>query len=184
MTARPRIPPLAAAEWTPEQREIMAPTLRDGGLGGQASNVLATLLHQPKLMKRWLVFANHCLFKSTLPVRDRELAILRTAWLARCEYEWAQHVVIARAAGITDDVIEALRGDAAQAFAGPEAALLAAVDELARDVTIGDATWQALSAHYRREQVMDLAFLVGQYRMLAGAIHAFGVRLDTGMAGF
>ena len=182
---QPRILPLPAAAWDDEQREIMAPMLRANGLGGQAANVFATLVHYPKLLKRWLPFANHCLFKTTLPPRERELAILRTAWLANCEYEWGQHVVIGKRAGIDDAEIAALKQpQAAATFAPREAATLMAVDELAADVCISDATWQLLTAHYSREQVMDLVFVVGQYRMLAGALNTFGVRLDTGLQGF
>ena len=36
-------------------------------------NIFATLAHHPKLMKRWMVFGNHVLAKSTLSARDREL---------------------------------------------------------------------------------------------------------------
>ena len=46
-------------------------------------NIFATLAHHPKLLKRWLVFGNHVLAKSTLPARDRELLILRTGWRCR-----------------------------------------------------------------------------------------------------
>lgn len=182
---QPRILPLPAAAWNDEQRELMAPMQRADGLGGQAANVFATLVHYPKLLKRWLPFANHCLFKSTLSPRERELAILRTAWLANCEYEWGQHVVIGRRAGITDAEIAALKQTtAAETFTPREAAALLAVDELATDVCISEATWQLLTAHYSRDQVMDLVFVVGQYRMLAGALNTFGVRLDAGLHGF
>ncbi len=76
-----------------------------GLLGEQTLNIFGTLAHHPKLLKRWLVFGNHVLAKSTLPARDRELLILRTGWQCRASYEWGQHVIIARAAGITDEEI-------------------------------------------------------------------------------
>ena len=60
------------------------------------------LAHHPKLLKRWMVFGNHILFKSTLPDRERELLILRIAWRCRAEYEWGQHVVITRRCGVDD----------------------------------------------------------------------------------
>ena len=182
---RPRIAPIAAADWTAEQREIMAPTLRTEGVGAQAANVLATLIHHPKLMKRWLVFANHCLFKSSLPARDRELVILRTAWLAQSEYEWGQHVVIGRRAGIDGAAIEALKQDLANYdWATQERAALAATDELSASVFITDDTWRLLAAHYSREQIIDLILLVGQYRGLVGALNSLGVQLDPGLKGF
>ena len=79
----PRIPPADAMELPQEARDLLAATSL-----GPAVNIFRTLAQYPKLMKRWLVFANHVLFKSSLPARDRELVILRTGWLCRAEYEW------------------------------------------------------------------------------------------------
>ena len=66
----PRIPPLEDAQIDPETLERF---------GGRVLNIFRTLAHHPKLMKRWLVFGNHVLSKSTLSARDREIAILRVA---------------------------------------------------------------------------------------------------------
>ncbi len=35
------------------------------------------------LAKRWMVFANHVLFKSTLSARDRGIVIPRIGWLCQ-----------------------------------------------------------------------------------------------------
>ena len=180
-----RIEPLARTEWTEEQAEIMAPMMRGEGVGEQGANVFATLLRHPKLMKRWIVFANHCLFKSSLPARERELVILRTAWLARCAYEWGQHVVIGKRSDVSDAEIAALKEPLdAHGWTPGERALLDATDELAVDVDLTDATWHALNEHFDEEQIFDLIFLFGQYRGLAGALNALGVQLDDGLSGF
>src|SRR3989442_7746885 len=97
--AEPRITPVIDDEaLDDEAREVLARASL-----GPAVNICRTLAHHPKLFKRWLVFANHVLFKSSLPARDRELVILRTGWLCRAEYEWGQHVLIGRASGISDE---------------------------------------------------------------------------------
>ena len=41
-------------------------------------------------------FANHVLFKSSLPPREREMAILRVGWLCRSGYEFHQHTRIGK----------------------------------------------------------------------------------------
>ncbi|MEE8302816.1 MAG: carboxymuconolactone decarboxylase family protein, partial [Candidatus Tectomicrobia bacterium] len=92
---KPRIAPLPLAEW---DAELRARFERPGGLD-DIFNVMKTLANYPELFRRWIVFANHFLFKSTLTPRDREILILRAGWLAGCEYEWGQHLKIA-----TDDV--------------------------------------------------------------------------------
>jgi hypothetical protein len=75
---QPRIPPLPESEWDSETIELMQTLRRDG----QVFNIFATLARHPKLLKRWLVFGNHVLSKSSLPAREREIAILRMAGYA------------------------------------------------------------------------------------------------------
>ncbi len=182
---KPRISAVPASEWSAEQQEIMAPMMRGEGVG--PANVFGTLVGFPKLMKRWIVFANHCLFKSSLSARDRELVILRTAWLAQSEYEWAQHVVIGKREGVTDEELLLLRepkGGTSQHWSAAEVAAIVATDELMADVFISDPTWAALKSVYSEEQIVDLIFLVGQYRGLAGALNSLGVQLDDGLKGF
>jgi hypothetical protein len=54
-----------------------------------------------------------------------------------------------------------------------------AVDELVRDATITDPTWEALASELDDQQLMDLVFTVGAYDLLAMAFRSFGVELDT-----
>ncbi len=177
----PRIAPLPRGEWNDEVREILQATQ----MGDGVLNIFQTLARHPKLLKRWLVFGNHVLFKSTLPARERELLILRTGWNCRAEYEWGQHVVIGKQVGLTDDEIERItRGPDAPGWTPVEAALLRAADELHRDSRIGDATWSALSTRYDAQQLIDLVFTVGQYTLVSMALNSFGVPLDDGIKGF
>jgi 4-carboxymuconolactone decarboxylase len=179
--SRARVEPLPEAEWTAEIREILP-----RGLGrGRVLNIFTTLARHPKLLKRWLVFGNHVLFKSTLSPRDREIAILRIGWLCRSEYEWGQHAVIGRDAGLTDEEIRRVtRGAEASGWTPQEATLLRAVDELHEDQIIEDSTYSALASHYNVQQIMDLVFAVGQYTLVSMALNTLGVELDPGIEGF
>jgi alkylhydroperoxidase family enzyme len=85
----PRIHPLQESEWDDETRALLESYRREG----RVYNIFTTLAHHPKLMNRWLVFGKHILSQSTLPAREREIAILRVGWLCRAEYEWGHHVV-------------------------------------------------------------------------------------------
>ena len=177
MQENPRLAPTTEENWDAETRGIVT--------AGGRLNVFATLAHHPKLLKRWLVFGNHVLAKSTLGPRERELAILRVGWNCRAEYEWAQHVAIARDCGVTDEEIERVAG-------GPQAAgwderdqaLLRATDELHADHFVTDATWQALARHYDTQQLMDFVFTVGQYTLVSMALNTLGVQLEEGAARF
>ena len=183
--AEPRLAPVAPADMTEEQQEILAPMLRGEGVGASAANVFATLVHYPKLMKRWTVFANHCLFKSSLPAREREIVILRTAWQAQSGYEWGQHLVIGADAGLSNEEMNALKGAPGRyPWSDADRALIEATDELDGDAFLTDPIWERVTAHFSQDQMFDLIFLVGQYRMLAGALNSLGVQLDDGLESF
>jgi alkylhydroperoxidase family enzyme len=177
----PRIPPVA----DPSELDDDARAVVEGTSLGPAVNIFRTFVRHPKLLKRWLVFGNHILFKSTLPPRERELLILRTGWRCQAEYEWGQHVLIGRAVGLSDEEI-------ARITAGPDAAgwdpfdatLLRAADELHDEQIVSDVTWQALSERYSTEQLMDVVFTVGQYTLVSMALNTFGVQLDPDVPGF
>jgi 4-carboxymuconolactone decarboxylase len=176
-----RVTPLPRTEWDPEVTEILAATQ----IGGRVLNIFQTLARHPKLLKRWMVFGNHVLVKSTLAPRDRELLILRTGWNCGAEYEWGQHVLIGKQVGLTDEEIDRVtRGPDAPGWATADAELLRAADELHRDSRIGDATWSALAARYNTQQLLDLVFTVGQYTLVSMALNTMGVQLDDGVAGF
>lgn len=151
---------------------------------GRVLNIFGTLAHHPKLMKRWWVFGAHVLQKSSLPPRERELVILRVGWLCQSGYEWGQHRVIGRKAGITDAEIERIKqGPDAAAWSPADRALLRAVDELHEDSFITDDTWKALAERYNTQQLLDLVFAVGEYHLVSMVLNATGVQLDPGIDG-
>lgn len=142
-------------------------------------NVIGTLAHHPALARAYNTFNGHVQFATTLSVRQRELLVLRVAALRRCDYEWAQHAVIARDAGISDDEIaRAGNGPDAPGWSDLERAMLAAVDELVADAEISEATWETLRAELDERQLLDLIFTVGAYEVLAMALKSFAIELD------
>jgi alkylhydroperoxidase family enzyme len=177
--SKPRVAPLAAADWDATAKEIMS------RFPGEPLNIFKTMVNHSELMKRWLVFANHILGKSTLPERERELIILRIGFLCRSGYEWGQHVLIARRAKITDDEIRRIKvGPKAEGWGAVDRLLLAATDELHADAHVSDATWQGLERHFNTQQLMDIVFTVGQYNLVSMALNSFGVQADPGLPGF
>jgi len=170
--ATPRLAPLADDQIDPEIRARFG--------ASPLLNIFRTLAHHPKLMKRWLVFGNHVLARSTLAPRERELAILRVGWLCRSGYEWGQHVVIARQSGVTDAEIERVAdGPDAPGWSEADRALLRAVDELHGDAFVSDPTWAALTRHFSTQQILDLIFAVGQYQLVSMALNTLGVQPDS-----
>jgi 4-carboxymuconolactone decarboxylase len=176
--AGPRIAPLSEDELDDDARDLLAQAAPPGA---RAVNIFATLVRAPGLFRRWLPFGGK-LLRGKLPARDRELAILRTAWLCEAPYEWAQHVVIARAAGLTDAQIEAVAtGPDDPSWAAADVTLLSAVDQLHDDSVIDDETWAALAERYDDRQMIELPMLIGHYHMIAYTLNSLGVQLEPGL---
>ncbi|MCU0259844.1 MAG: carboxymuconolactone decarboxylase family protein [Ilumatobacteraceae bacterium] len=175
----PRLP-VRPVDDDPRLAELYAKGLT--GPDGSVLNIFGTLAHHPDLLRRWLVFASHVLSKSTLPARERELLILRTGWRCRSRYEFGQHVVIGREAGLTDDEIDAVTaGPEHPSWSDADRTLLLAADELHDHSAIGDLTWAALTEDWSTEQVLDLIATVGNYHLVAMFLNSTRVELDAGV---
>lgn len=165
----PRILPVDEPD--DEQRDLLAKTLV--GADGRALNVFSTLARHPRLLRRVNALGGLFMAHGGFDARDREVVILRTAFRSGSEYEWATHLPIARRAGLTDDEIERLRS--------PDDGrdpLVAAVDDLHEGGEIADPTWDALARRYDEPRLLELLFLIGFYRMLAGYLRSVRVQVD------
>lgn len=183
-----RISPLPRAEWSAELDAFVSSFRNavkgDGPDEGRQSgdNLLGTFARHPALAQAFLTFNGHLLYGSTLSVRERELLILRVASLRRSDYEWAQHAILARKAGLTESQIAAVaEGPDAPQWPAADRALLRAADELLTDGTVETATWDALAREFAEQQLMDIVFTVGTYSLLAMALRAFDVQPEDGL---
>jgi 4-carboxymuconolactone decarboxylase len=177
----PRLSPLAPADRDAVADELLAGA---GPRDGPTLNIFATLVRHPGLFRRWLPFAGK-LLAGKLSARDRELAILRTAWRCRSEYEWGQHVAIGRAVGLSaDDIHRVLDGPDAPGWSAADAAVLRAADELHDDACVSDSTWELLARQYDERQLIELIMLVGHYHLVAFTLNSLGVEREPGVVGF
>jgi len=182
-----RIEPLAPRAFPKEMRQAMA-ALRPanpthaapvGEDRPKALSVLGTLAHHPALAQAFFTFNGHILGASTLSERQRELLIMRVAANRRCGYEWAQHLFMARDAGLTDEEIGRIAyGPDAPFWDDAEAAMLRSVDELIDDGAISETTWQILSGAFNEQQLLDLIFTVGLYDILARLFASLDLTID------
>lgn len=121
------------------------------------------------------------LVQQKLGARLRELAILHVAHLSRAEYEWIQHVEIARATGASDAQIQAIESERLDApcFDELEGAVLRFTTELVRDVKPSDAALDALRPHLSPEEIVELVVAVGYYMMLARLMETAEIEPDA-----
>ena len=180
-----RIGNLPREEWTDAAREVFAFWGEPGAWeNGSKTNMSMVLANHPPLANAYHVFGKHLLLGSTIAVRPRELIVLRTAWLQKCEYEWHYHVGYALKAGLTMEEIAAIReGWQSPVWDGQDEdrAVLRAVDELIETSRMSDEAYDALSAHFGKEQMMDLVFTIGNYVMLGWAVATFGIPVEDGV---
>lgn len=176
MTQQPRLAPMTAEDWDDETRAMVE--------GSGRLNIFTTLAHHPKLLKRWMVFGAHVLGKNSLPERERELVILRTGWRCGSAYEFGQHTIMGRSAGLTDDEIRALAQDSLEGWSEDDATLLGATDQLVAHHDLDGDTWAKLADRWTTQQLLDLIFTVGQYVLVSTALNTLRVPLDDGVPGF
>jgi alkylhydroperoxidase family enzyme len=182
-----RIEPLAPRAFPKEMRQAMA-ALRPANATHaapvsedrpKALSVLGTLAHHPALAQAFFTFNGHILGASTLSERQRELLIMRVAANRKCGYEWAQHLFMARDAGLTDEEIGRIAyGPDAPFWDDAEAAMLRSVDELIDDGAISETTWHILSGAFNERQLLDVIFTVGLYDILARLFASLDLTID------
>lgn len=106
----------------------------------------------------------------TLPLRERELVILRVCAHCGCGYEWGVHATaFGDAAGLTQEERRAtaevpLPEDA---FPSHERDLLALADALHERAEVPDALWARLAERYASEALLELLVLAGWYHVIA-----------------
>jgi alkylhydroperoxidase family enzyme len=187
-----RIAPLPPSEWDstaldalgafPKSLEFVWSRWQAGERDVKGMHVLGVMARHAPLAKAFMTFNAHVSGASTLSVRVRELVILRISWLQHSEYEFVQHLILGRRAGLTDQEMERVQaGPDAAGWDPADADLIRAVDELHGRARIGNATWARLSAHLSVPQLMDLVFVVGCYAILAMAINSFDISLEAGL---
>ncbi|MFE0101028.1 carboxymuconolactone decarboxylase family protein [Streptomyces sp. NPDC059009] len=143
-----------------------------GFVGGTRPPALFLVLgRHRRLFRGWLRFAGRLMPRGTLPRRETELVILRTAHLRDCAYEFEHHRRLGRRAGVTPGDVDRVRvGPDAPGWSARERALLSATDMLQHSQDLDDATWQRLREHLDEAATIEFLLLVGHYQMLATAI--------------
>ena len=168
--------PYSAAE-----AAILVPRARNGNVLG----VWSTCANSPALCNAWLEFTDYLLQESTLPIRDRELLILRIGYLNQGAYEWAAHRGLALSVGISEQELRAITiGSTDPLWSEWDASLLRAAEELHQNALVSDETWAELSTRYTKRQMMETVFTVGQYNMVAMYLNSLGVQFEEGWIGY
>ena len=147
-------------------------------LWGKPVNLYRALGNHPALAAAWTEFANAIRHDSRTPRALRELMILRTAQIARSEYEWAHHLGMARKAAVGEPKIAALAGwRASKEFDARERAALA-LTEAVMACKVTDEVHAEVKRHFSDEEFVELSLTAGFYAMVSRMLDAMRVELD------
>ena len=175
VTSSARLSPIDEAALKDETLQALAP-YRDRD--GKIFTIWATLAHHEDALRRFLVFSNHVLGKNSLPLRSRELMILRIAVRTQAAYEWDQHVRIARRAGLTDDEILAAGTGRWAELPDLDQLLLEVTDSILDRQGVDDDLYRQLESVLSPQQLIDVIYTVGQYLTIATIINTLAIQVD------
>lgn len=147
-------------------------------LWGTPVNLYRALGNHPGLVAAWTEFANAIRHDSRTPRALRELMILRTAQIARSEYEWAHHLRMARKAGVPEAQVAALAGwrDSSVFNARERAALALTEGVMACNVTA--EVHAEVKRHFDDAEFVELSLTAAFYAMVSRMLDAMRVELD------
>jgi alkylhydroperoxidase family enzyme len=115
-----------------------------------------------------------------LPAKLRELAILRTGIVGDSRFEYSQHLKVARMVGHPEDKLAAIKGWAlSDKFSDSERAVMQATDELVGRNLVEDETFAALKGHLSDEQILELFYVIGLWRMHGMIVRALHLEYDS-----
>lgn len=174
-----RMPQLQPEEFSGEAREMFARWKVGPFKDADSNPVLKTFAHHPKLADLFSQLNIHLLLTSSVPVRQRQIAIMRTAWVCKARYMWSSHLRTSLGFGLEPELFGPLQVGASDPyFTDFERTIILATEELVNDRRIGDANWRALSAEWNEQQLLDFMFTVGAYVLTAGVMRSTGVQRD------
>lgn len=147
-------------------------------LWGTPPNLYHCLANHPRLVAAWSDFSKALRHDTRTPRGLRELVILRGAQLMRSEYEWAQHLKMARKAGVSDAQIQALASwQSSKLFdAREKAALLLA--EAVTNGKVNDEVYAEAMRHFDHHDYVELSITAAFYAMVGRMLDAMGVQLE------
>ena len=105
---RPRVAPGKGLELSP--LALLASKIGSKVTGTDDVRLFSTLGRVRRLFPAWLAYSGMMMPFGILDRRTTELVILRIGYLCQAGYEWGQHVLIARQAGMSDDEIRLVIG--------------------------------------------------------------------------
>lgn len=177
--AQDRMPPIPAEKLTAAQKHAIEEfkTARSVDISGP----FIALLRSPEVLSRARALSDYLRFRSSLPARLSEFVILLTAREWTQNYEWNAHAPLARRAGLSADVIDAIQqGRRPERMAEDEDILYTFCDELRRNRSVSDTTYTRAVTKLGEQGVIDTIGIAGYYTMIAMVLNTARTPMPAG----
>jgi 4-carboxymuconolactone decarboxylase len=172
-----RLPEFDRAAASPAQLAVLDEIL-SGPRGNLAGPFLAWIA-SPELAEHAQRLGAFCRYRTGLPLRLSELAILVTAAQWRAQAEWQIHYPIAIEAGLPDSVAQSLLDGQRPDFADADEALIYDfATELYGAKRVSDATFDQAVRRFGHETTVNLVGLLGYYALVAMTLNVFAMRAE------
>lgn len=170
--------PLVSDDAAAADARIAAVYARFRQEGREPINLYRSMANAPAILRAYNELAVAMRHESGSPRALRELAILRTAKLLGSEYEWAHHVPMARAAGVSDAQIDAVADwSAAEVFEERERAVLRCADEV-HECAVSTEAFAELERHVGPQGAVEVLVTAAFYQAIARVLDGLGVELE------
>jgi 4-carboxymuconolactone decarboxylase len=161
-----RFKPLTPEEMTPDQKALADNIL--SGPRGSLNGPFNVMLRSPDLGDRLQKVGEYVRFKTSIPPRLNELAILVTARAWTAQYEWYAHRELALKAGVPPAIIEDIAaGKRPGKMQNDEAVVYDFARELIGSKQVSDATFSAAKEKFGERGIVDLVGLIGYYHVVS-----------------
>jgi 4-carboxymuconolactone decarboxylase len=181
-TRSPRLKDISEAQMTARQHELAAEMMKSRGksaIGGP----FGVFLHAPDYGDHAQKLGAHCRYRTAVPPRLSEFAILAIARLWRAQYEWHVHAPIAEKAGVGPKTIKDLRaGRAPKSAPKDERAIYDFISQLHKAKRVSDKAYARVHALLGDAGMVEFAGILGYYTLIAMTLNVFRVPLPDGEA--
>lgn len=175
-----RFKPLTMDEMTPEQKAMADAIL--SGPRGTLNGPFNVMLRSPDLGDRLQKVGEYVRFKTSIPPRLNELAILVTARAWTAQYEWYAHYQYAMKAGVPPAVAEDIAaGKRPTKMQSDEEVVYNFTRELIDTKQVSDATFNAVKEKFGERGVVDLVGLIGYYHIVSMLLNVDRYPLPEGV---
>ena len=170
----PRLSTIAEEDLTPAQRQLRD-AISSGPRGRLVMNgPFGCFLHAPEYGDVAQQLGAFVRYKTSLPPRLSEFAILTTARLWRAQYEWFAHQPMAERAGVKPQTIKDLRAGRRPARApADERAIYDFIKDLYATRRVSDARYRAVHKLLGNNGMVELVGILGYYALISMTLNVF-----------